>query len=296
MGRALDGKVAVVTGAGNGIGRSEALELAAHGAALVVNDIEPAAASAVTEKIKALGGNALAVPGDCSSEDVAARLIEAALSEYGRLDALVNNAGLLRDGLLFESKPSDWDVIFKVHLRGHFAPTYFACRHWRASASGGRIVCTTSTSGLLGNVAQAAYGAAKAGIAAFSTIVAQEMSPFGVTCNAVAPTARTRLTKAGAGLAPAQGFDFWHPDNVAPFVAYLCSDWSAHISGKVFGVSGDAVELYRSPVSAAVIRNVQHRWTLDELRDNVGRLFAESHVDPAPEDMMAKLRFTMNGY
>ena len=296
MGRALDEKVAVVTGAGNGIGRSEALELTAHGAALVVNDIEPAAASAVADEIKALGGNALAVPGDCSSEDVAARLIEAALSEYGRLDALVNNAGLLRDGLLFESQPSDWDVIFKVHLRGHFAPTYFACRHWTGNADGGRIVCTTSTSGLLGNVTQAAYGAAKAGIAAFSTIVAQEMSPFGVTCNAIAPTARTRLTKAGAGLPPTHAFDFWNPDNVAPFVAYLCSDWSAHISGKVFAVSGDAVELYRPPVSAAVIRNVQRRWTLDELRVSVDQLFVEADVDPAPEDMMAKLRFTMNGY
>jgi hypothetical protein len=157
-------------------------------------------------------------------------------------------------------------------------------------------VCTASTSGLLGNFGQANYGAAKAGIAAFSTIVSMEMARYGVTCNAIAPAARTRMTESAYGDIPADtagGFDFWHPDNVAPMVAYLCSDASAHISGKVFGVQGDAVELYQPFTSVAAIENHQLRWTAEGLAARVGELFAESGINAEAENMMAKLRYTM---
>ena len=144
-----------------------------------------------------------------------------------------------------------------MHLRGHYAPTRAACVHWKESGRPGRIVCTASTSGLLGNFGQTNYGAAKAGIATFSTITAMEMARAGVTCNAIAPAARTRMTESAYGqiAGSEEEFDFWHPDNVAPFVAYLCSEESGHISGKVFGVQGDAVELYRPYTSVAVIEN-----------------------------------------
>jgi len=174
-------------------------------------------------------------------------------------------------------------------------------------------VCTSSTSGLLGNFGQANYGAAKAGVAAFSTIVAMEMARYGVTCNVIAPAARTRMTESAYGDIPAgtaggqadsggtnsgetndvEVFDFWHPDNVAPMVAYLCSDASSHISGKVFGVQGDVVELYQPFTSAAAIENHHLRWTAEGLAARVGELFSASGIVPEAENSMAKLRYTM---
>ena len=184
-----------------------------------------------------------------------------------------------------------------MHLRGHFLPTHYACAHWKELGTGGRIVCTASSSGLLGNFGQANYGAAKAGIAAFSTIVAMEMARYGVRCNAIAPAARTRMTESaygnlkdlsaskGAGSGGAddeeQEFDFWHPDNVAPLVAYLCSDAAGDISGKVFGVQGDAVELYQPFTSAAVIQNHDTRWSPEGIAARVARaLRRERHQPP----------------
>ena len=292
----MDGNVAIVTGAGRGIGRGEALELASQGASVVVGEVDAEAGQAVVDEIVAAGGAAVLELGDASEVDVADALVRAAVENFGQLDALVNNAGILRDRTLVKMTPQEWDAVIKVHLRGHYAPTHAACAYWREQNRPGRIVCTASTSGLLGNFGQANYGAAKAGIAAFSTIVAQEMARYGVTCNAIAPAARTRMTESAYGEIPAgdaEGFDFWHPDNVAPMVAFLCSEASAHISGKVFGVQGDSVELYRPFTSAAVIENHSLRWTPEGLAGRVAELFEATGIVPEAETMMAKLRYTM---
>ena len=305
----LDGRVAIVTGAGRGIGRGEAIELARQGARVVVNELDAEAGRDVVEEIAAAGGEAVLDTGDCSEVDTGRGLIATALDTWGRLDALVNNAGILRDRTVAKMSPDEWDAVIKVHLRGHFVPTSAACAHWKDTGTSGRIVCTASSSGLLGNFGQANYGAAKAGIAAFSTIVAMEMARYGVRCNAIAPAARTRMTEGaygsikdlsvatssgnGGNAEPPAEFDFWHPDNVAPLVAYLCSDAAGEISGKVFGVQGDAVELYQPFTSAAVIQNHDTRWTPEGLAARMHELFDASGISREVENMMAKLRFSM---
>jgi NAD(P)-dependent dehydrogenase (short-subunit alcohol dehydrogenase family) len=294
----LDGKVAIVTGAGRGLGRGEALELAREGADVVVGEVDEAAGSAVVEEIRAGGGRAVLHPGDCSEIDVAEAIVGVAVEQLGRLDALVNNAGILRDRTVLKMTPEEWDAVIKVHLRGHYAPTHAAVRHWREIGQPGRVVCTSSTSGILGNFGQSNYGAAKAGIAAFAQIVAQEGWKYGITVNAICPAARTRMTEGAYGdrLPSSDGqaeFDFWHPDNVAPFVAFLCSDASGHISGKVFGVQGDTVELYRPYTSEAAIDNGGVRWTAEQVGKRVTELFEATGMDPAAQNGMARLRYTM---
>ena len=291
----LEGRVVIVTGAGRGIGRGEAIEVARQGAAVVVNELDEQVGRAVVEEITAAGGRAVVDIGDVSDEAAAEALVRRAVDEFGQLDALVNNAGILRDRTLVKMTPQEWDAVIRVHLRGHYAPTHAACGYWRESGRAGHVVCTASTSGLLGNFGQSNYGAAKAGIAAFSTIVAMEMARYGVTCNAIAPAARTRMTEGAYGQISTggDGFDFWHPDNVAPMVAFLCSDAAANISGKVFGVQGDSVELYRPFTSVAVIENDGARWDPEKLAEQVGGLFEESGIVPQAENMMARLRYTM---
>lgn len=231
---------------------------------------------------------------------MADQLVAAALASFGQLDALVNNAGILRDRTVVKMSPEEWDAVIAVHLRGHYAATHAACGYWRTKNRPGRMVHTASTSGLLGNFGQANYGAAKAGIAAFSTIVAQEMAKYGVTSNAIAPAARTAMTESAYGEIPTgapgsteAAFDFWAPENVAPFVAWLCSDAAGDISGKVFGVQGDTVELYRPYTSVAVIENDGKRWEPQQFTERVGSLFEESGIVPQAEFMMQKLRYTM---
>ncbi|HEY9349163.1 MAG TPA: SDR family NAD(P)-dependent oxidoreductase [Acidothermales bacterium] len=291
----LDGKVAIVTGAGRGIGRGEALELAREGARVVVNELDADAGAAVVLEVEELGGEALLDTSDVADVDAARSMLQRAVDRWGALDALVNNAGVLRDRTIVNMTPEEWDTVIRVHLRGHYAPTHLACAYWKAEQRPGRIVCTSSTSGLLGNFGQTNYGTAKAGIAAFAQIVAMEMARYGVTCNAIAPAARTRMTESAYGSigTDADDFDFWHPDNVAPLVAYLCSDAAAHISGKVFGIQGDAVELYQPWTSVAVIENDDERWTPEDLSDRINDLFDESSIEPGPENGMARLRYSI---
>ena len=196
----LDGRVAIVTGAGRGIGRGEAIELAREGARVVVNELDAEVGQAVVDEITAAGGEAVLDTGDCSEDDTAPR--------PGRHAPSTPGAGSTRWSTTPAScatapsrrcRPDEWDAVIRVHLRGHFLPTHYACAYWKDAGTGGRIVCTASTSGLLGNFGQANYGAAKAGIAAFSTIVAMEMARYGVRCNAIAPAARTRMTESAYG-------------------------------------------------------------------------------------------------
>ena len=296
----LDGQVVIVTGAGRGIGRGEALECAAQGAAVVVAEFDPDAGEAVAKEIVTAGGRAVTVGGDVAEAEVADALVATAVSEFGRLDAVVNNAGILRDRTVAKLSDDDWDAVIRVHLRGHFLPTRAAVRHWRETKRPGHLVHTSSTSGLLGNFGQSNYGAAKAGIAAFSTIVAMEGARAGITSNAIAPTALTRMTldlmpdefRASRDAAIERGeFDFFAPENVAPLVAFLCSDASSHISGKVFGVQGDSIEIFQPFTSVAEIRNDGRRWDPQDIPGRIDELFAESGIQAATENMMARMRY-----
>jgi NAD(P)-dependent dehydrogenase (short-subunit alcohol dehydrogenase family) len=254
-----EGRVAVVTGAGRGIGRGHALELGRQGARVVVNDLGSAidgqgadttAAQAVVDEIVACGGTAVANTDDVADWQGAERLIGCALDSFGRLDALVNNAGILRDRMLFNMSEDEWDAVIRVHLKGTFAPMRWAARHWRERVKAGehveaRVVNTSSTSGLFANPGQGNYGAAKSGIATLSIIAAKELGRYGVTVNAIAPGARTRMTEnlgRGAAIPPAEGeWDPRAPDNVAPLVTWLASTESADVTGRVFLVSGGRI-------------------------------------------------------
>ncbi|MGC5396535.1 SDR family oxidoreductase [Streptomyces sp. DT20] len=246
------GRVAVVTGAGRGLGRAHALAFAAEGGQVVVNDlgVGPDGAGAavgpaqqVVEEIRASGGEAVAHHGDIATADGAASLVATALDSFGRLDTLVNNAGFLRDRMLVNLDEDDWDAVTRVHLRGHFLPLKHAAAHWRAEAKAGRVpvarvVNTGSGAGLLGSVGQGSYSAAKAGIIALTLVAAAEMGRYGVQVNAIAPAARTRMTEetfAETMAAPAGGgFDAMAPENVSPLVVWLGSEACAGVSGRVF--------------------------------------------------------------
>ena len=255
------GRVAIVTGAGRGIGRGHALELARQGAHVVVNDLgssvggdgaDAGPAQAVVDEIEAAGGVAVANTDDVADWDGARRLVDQAVEVFGGLDVLVNNAGILRDRMLFSMREDEWDAVIRVHLKGTFAPMRWAAAHWRDRTKAGdpadaRVVNTSSTSGLFANPGQGNYGAAKSGIATLSQIAAKELGRYGVTVNAIAPGARTRMTEnlGGAGArrpAPAEGD--WDPrdaGNVAPLVAWLASAESAGLTGQVFLVGGGRI-------------------------------------------------------
>ena len=281
---ALDGRVAIITGAGRGIGREHALLFAAEGAKVVVNDLGGAldgSASAATPaeevvaEIRAFGGEAVANHDNVAEWEGGARLIQTALDTYGELDVLVNNAGILRDRVLVNLSESDWDAVINVHLKGHFVPTRHAATYWREQAKAGHpvnasIINTSSTSGLLGNIGQSNYGAAKAGIAAFTVIIAEELGRYGVRANAIAPAARTRMTESTPGLAdyvvkPSDEavFDVWDPANISPLVATLAmADCTA--TGRVFFVQGGTVRLFQNWTMTETLER-DDRWAVADL-------------------------------
>ena len=285
---ALDGRVAIITGAGRGIGREHALLFAAEGAKVVVNDLGGAVdgtggdrtpAEQVVDEIRAAGGEAIANAEDITDWEGGKRLIDEAVATFGDLHVLVNNAGILRDKMLVNMTEQEWDAVIHVHLKGHFVPTRHAAAYWRERAKAGHqvrasVVNTSSTSGLLGNPGQTNYGAAKAGIAAFTIIAAQELGRYGVRVNAIAPAARTRMTEQTPGLgeivkAPTEAgaFDVWNPANVSPLVAYLATE-DCPVTGKVLFVQGGTIRLFE-PWSMTDTLQKDGRWTVAELAGKV---------------------------
>jgi NAD(P)-dependent dehydrogenase (short-subunit alcohol dehydrogenase family) len=291
---ALDGRVAIITGAGRGIGREHALLFASEGAKVVVNDLGGAVdgsgddrtpAEQVADEIRAIGGEALSNADDITDWDGGKRLVDAAVEAFGDFHVLVNNAGILRDKMLVNMTEAEWDSVIHVHLKGHFVPTRHAAAYWREQTKAGvevraSIVNTSSTSGLLGNPGQTNYGAAKAGIAAFTVIAAQELSRYGVRVNAIAPAARTRMTEQTPGLtdivrAPNDPsmFDTWDPANVSPLVGYLATD-ACPLTGQVLFVQGGQVRLFR-PWTMAERLDRNDRWTIAELARQVPSLLGD---------------------
>jgi NAD(P)-dependent dehydrogenase (short-subunit alcohol dehydrogenase family) len=283
----LNGKVAVVTGAGRGIGREHAIALAQAGAKIVVNDLgsslagegaDTGPADGVVREIEALGGEAVSNGENVADFAGAKRLIDAAISAFGRLDILVNNAGILRDRMLVNMEEHEWDAVIEVHLKGHFAPTRHAAAHWRERSKAGddvaaRVINTSSPSGVFGNVGQLNYGTAKAGIVGFTLIAAQELQRYGVTVNAIAPNARTRMTEAAFGEIPLpDGFDPADPGNNSPIVVALCADEAQDITGQVFFIYGGVVNRLRGWEAGELFAS-DERWDpdvlLQELRDRL---------------------------
>jgi NAD(P)-dependent dehydrogenase (short-subunit alcohol dehydrogenase family) len=284
MGNRLEGKVAIVTGGGRGIGRGEALLLAEEGAAVVVNDFGGAPdgtgasnspADEVVEAIKAKGGRAVANYDDISTMAAGENLVKAALDTFGRLDIVVNNAGILRDRMVFNMSEEEWDIVIAVHLKGHFATTKAAGQVFRQQRSG-RIINTGSSSGL-GNMGQANYAAAKEGIVGLTRTVARDLGRYGATCNAIRPGAATRLTispemeearrrsEAAGVRRGGGGLGAMPPEAVAPLVVYLATDDAGYINGRDFMVSGNRIGLYTIPTVERTIFAPGEMWTLDEL-------------------------------
>jgi NAD(P)-dependent dehydrogenase (short-subunit alcohol dehydrogenase family) len=297
----LDGKVAIVTGAGRGIGREHALALANEGAKELVNDLGGSAAGEgsdqtpaqqVADEIASAGGEAAANYDNVADFQGAENMVGQAVEQFGKLDILVNNAGILRDRMLVNLTEDEWDAVINVHLKGHYAPTRHAAAYWRAQSKegnqvAGRVINTASPSGVFGNVGQTNYGAAKAGIAAFTVIAAQELARYGVTVNCLAPNARTRMTDDifASVPAPEGNYDPLSPDNISPIVVALASDDAASITGQVFFVYGPAINVLKPWDSGTLIKQ-EGKWDPTDL---VGKLKETYPNGIAPEGMMPML-------
>ena len=286
--------MSIITGAGRGIGREHALLFASEGALVIVNDYggnpdgsgsDSSPAADVVAEIEAAGGRAVANTDDVTSEDGARNLVESSVAMFGRLDVLVNNAGILRDRMMVNMSPPEWDDVIRVHLRGHFLPTHFAARHWRDRSKAGAevaasVINTSSTSGLFGLPGQSNYGAAKMGIAAFTIIAQMELDRYGVRLNAIAPAARTRLTsdipgseereRAAQEAVARTGWDPRDPANISPFVGYLATE-NCPIRGRVFFVRGGQIQLLQPFTVLDGLEKVG-RWTVAELEEAGPRL------------------------
>jgi NAD(P)-dependent dehydrogenase (short-subunit alcohol dehydrogenase family) len=286
-----EGRIAIVTGAGRGLGREHALELARQGASVVVNDLGTSGAGEgtssgpaqeVVDEIVAMGGQAVANGSDIADFEGARELVQQAIDTFGGLDVLVNNAGFLRDRMLVNATEDEWDAVIRVHLKGHFAPLRHAAAYWRDEAKAGRlrdarIINTSSGAGLQGSIGQGTYSAAKAGIAGLTLVAAAELGRYGVTVNALAPAARTRMTEAAfadAMAAPEDGFDAMHPSNIAPVVAWLASADSAGVTGRVIEVEGGKI---------CIEEGWRHGPTVD-----IGRRWNPADVGGAVRDLLAK--------
>jgi len=296
-----DGRVVIITGAGRGLGRAHALEFARQGARVVVNDVGASLdgtgtegtgsggpAGEVVDAIRAAGGDAMANGDDVSTWDGAAALVRSAIERWGRLDTVVNNAGIVRDRMIVSMGEDEWDAVMRVHLKGTFAVTRHAVDHWRAQAKAGtpvaaRVINTSSGAGLAGSIGQANYSAAKAGIAAFTLVAAAELGRYGITVNAIAPIARTRMTEGvfvEMMAKPESGFDAMDPANISPLVAWLGSDDAGDVSGRVFELAGGRISVAQGwMVGPEVDRG--DRWDPAELGPAVRTLLAQA-APPQP--------------
>jgi NAD(P)-dependent dehydrogenase (short-subunit alcohol dehydrogenase family) len=293
---ALSGKVAIVTGGGQGIGRAEARLLAAEGAAVIVNDMgglvdgrdtPDSFANRVVEEIRAAGGQAAANFADVADWDAADAMVQQAIDTFGRIDILLCNAGIVRDRMTHNLTEAEWDAVIRVHLKGHFAPTKAVVSRWRVAAKqsdkpvNGRIIYTTSEAGMFGNVGQPNYSAAKAGIVGLCFEVAKEVGRFGITVNTISPRGRTPMTEGTFGTfkLPEGEFDSWAPENVAPWAAFLARDEAAQISGQIFVVFGGTVQVMTPwPIASQI--SAEKTWTPDELVAEARKLFPDMVAHP----------------
>lgn len=283
-----DHRTIIVTGSGSGLGREYALALAAEGASVVVNDIRREAAQGVVDEIAKAGGKAVVACEDITSMSGAQAIVDAGVAAFGDVHGVVNNAGIVRDRMFASLSEEDWDLVIKVHLKGHFCIASRLVQRWRDQSKAGqkvdaRIVNTSSGAGLQGSVGQSNYAAAKGGIASLTLVQAAELRRYGVTANALAPAARTGMTEPVFGSVmkkPDDGsFDHYDPANVAPLVVWLCSPQSAHVSGKVFEVEGGKVSI-ATGWKTGIVRDKKARWNPAELGAVVDELIAQS---PAPQ-------------
>ena len=287
-----EGRVVIVTGAGRGIGREHALEFARQGAKVVVNDlgatnhgegIDEGPAAEVVQAIKAMGGEAVANGADVANWDQTKELVEQAVDTFGRLDVVVNNAGFVRDQFFHKADEKSWDAVINVHLKGHFCVARHAAEYWSkqkkaGEAVDGRIINTSSGAGVLGSIAQAAYSAAKGGIATLTRVQAAELGRLGVTANAICPIARTRMTEevfADAMAAPDEGFDENDPSNISPFVAWLGSAESKDVTGHIWELVGGTITLFDGYRREATT-TVDHRWDPSEIGPHVKKLLEDA--------------------
>lgn len=287
----LSGKVAIVTGAGRGLGREEAMQLAGQGAKVVINDIDlpdaKKAANEAVDKIKAAGGEAIAVLGDCANTADADALFAKTLQTYGDVNILVNNAGFCRDKTIFSMSDEEFDSVVRVHLRGHFVNMRNATQYWRDKAKGGeqvygRLISTSSEASLYGSAGQPNYAAAKAGITAMTMGAAQLLIKYGITANVIMPRALTAMTDSGLTAqmfaAPEAGFHAFDPANVAPLVGYLASAKAQHISGEAFVVWGNQVNIVQRPqLSEPYCSRHGGQFELDDLHKVLGGYFTDDH-------------------